>query len=385
VSLPPKPAPGIGIEGHSMNKMIVSNLAYRPLRSIISIFAVALEVTLILLIVGLSLGILNDNKARQKGIGADVMVKPPGSSNFAAFSSAPVSVKVGDILLKQPHVTAVSPVVIQTTNSINSIEMLYGIDLPTFEALGGPMRYLEGHGFQQPYDMIVDEYYAAGHKLHAGDKVRVLDHDFRVGGVIPQGRGSRRFIPIATLQDLIGAENKATMFYVKLDDPNNADAVAQQIRTIPGMENYNTMSIGEWLSLMSADNIPLLSTFINIVIGIAVVIGFIVIFQSMYTAVLERTREIGILKSLGASKMYIVRIILRETLLLAIAGIIAGIVVSLVAAYAIRYKLPTVPVEFTSGWVLRATIIAIVGSMIGAVYPAFKAAQKDPIDALAYE
>ncbi|HEY6309012.1 MAG TPA: FtsX-like permease family protein [Candidatus Angelobacter sp.] len=368
-----------------MNKMIVSNLAYRPLRSIISVFAVALEVTLILLIVGLSLGILNDNKARQKGIGADVMVKPPGSSNFAAFSSAPVSVKVGDILLKQPHVTAVSPVVIQTTNSINSIEMLYGIDLPTFEALGGPMRYLEGHGFQQPYDLIVDEYYAAGHKLHAGDKVRVLDHDFRVCGIIPQGRGSRRFIPIATLQDLIGAENKATMFYVKLDDPNNADAVAQQIKTIPGMENYNIMSIGEWLALMSADNIPLLSTFINIVIGIAVVIGFIVIFQSMYTAVLERTREIGILKSLGASKMYIVRIILRETLLLAIAGIIAGIVFSLIAAYAIRYKLPTVPVEFTSGWVLRAAIIAIVGSMIGAIYPAVKAAQKDPIDALAYE
>jgi putative ABC transport system permease protein len=365
-----------------MNKMIVSNLAYRPLRSIISVFAVALEVTLILLIVGLSLGMLNDNKARQKGIGADVMVKPPGSSNFSAFSSAPVSVKVGDILLKQPHVKRVSPVVLQTTNNI---EVLYGIDLPSFEALGDPLRYLEGHGFQQPYDMIVDEYYATSHKLHAGDTVHVLNHDFRVCGIIPQGRGSRRYIPLATLQDLTGADNKATMFYVKLDDPKNADAVAQQIKTIPGMENYNIMSIGEWLSLMSADNIPLLSTFINIVIGIAVVIGFIVIFQSMYTAVLERTREIGILKSLGASKMYIVRVILRETLLLAVAGIIAGIAISVFAAWAIRYKLPTVPVEFTSGWVLRAAIIAVVGSMIGALYPAFKAAQKDPIDALAYE
>ena len=175
------------------------------------------------------------------------------------------------------------------------------------------------------------------------------------------------------------------MFYVKLDDPNNADAVAQQIKTIPGMENYNIMSICEWLALMSADNIPLLSTFIKVVIGIAMVIGFIVIFQSMYTAVLERTREIGILKSMGASKMFIVRIILRETLLLAVAGIIAGIIISVIAARIIRYKLPTVPVEFPGGWVLRAAIIAIVGSMIGAIYPAFKAAQKDPIDALAYE
>lgn len=365
-----------------MNKMIVSNLAHRPLRSLISVFAVALEVTLILLIVGFALGMLNDSNARQKGIGADVMVKPPGSSNFNAFSSAPVSVKVGDILRQQPHVVAVSPVVVQTTNKI---ELVYGIDLPSFEALGGPMRYLQGRGFQQPYDMIVDEYYAARHKLRVGDTANILDHDFHVCGIVPQGRGSRVYLPIATLQDLTGAENKASMFYLKLDDPNHADAVAQQIKAIPGLENYNIMSIGEYLSLMSADNIPLLSTFIHIVISIAVVIGFIVIFQSMYTAVLERTREIGILKSLGASKLYIVRIILRETLLLAIVGIVAGIAISMVAAYAIHYKVPTVPVEFTSGWVLRATIIAVVGSMVGALYPAFKAAQKDPIDALAYE
>jgi putative ABC transport system permease protein len=365
-----------------MNKMIVSNLAHRPLRSIISVFAVALEVTLILLIVGFALGTLNDNKARQKGIGADVMVRPPGSSNFAAFSSAPVSIKVGDILRRQPHVVVVSPVVLQTTNNI---ELLYGIDLKSFEALGGPLRYLHGAGFEQPFDMIVDEYYAASHKLRVGDKVSALNRDFTVCGIIPQGRGSRRYVPIATMQDLTGTENKATMFYVKLDDPHNADAAAQQFKTVPGMENYNTMSIGEWLSLMSADNIPALSAFINVVIGIAVVIGFIVIFQSMYTAVLERTREIGILKSLGASKFYIMRIILRETLLLAVAGVIAGFAISLVAARAIHYKLPTAPVEFTGGWMVRATLIAIAGSVIGALYPAFKAAHKDPIDALAYE
>jgi putative ABC transport system permease protein len=105
----------------------------------------------------------------------------------------------------------------------------------------------------------------------------------------------------------------------------------------------------------------------------------------MYTAVLERTREIGILKSLGASKVYIMRVILRETLLLAAAGIIVGIVVSVIALPAIHYKFPTLRVDFTPGWVVRATIIAIVGAMLGAIYPAFKAARKDPIDALAYE
>jgi putative ABC transport system permease protein len=365
-----------------MNKMIVSNLMHRPLRSIISVLAVAIEVVLILLIVGFALGTLNDSRARQKGIGADVMVKPPGSSNFAAFSSAPVSVKVADMLRKQPHVVAVAPVVIQTTNKL---ELLNGVDLKDWEALGGPMRYLAGGPFTGPDDMIVDEFYAATNKTRVGSTVTTLNHNFRVAGIVPQGRGSRSYVPITTLQDLTGTEGKATMFYVKLDDPKNADAVAKELNAIPGMENYNIVSMQEWLSIMSADNIPMLSRFIDIVIWIAVVIGFLVIFQSMYTAVMERTREIGILKSLGASKFYIVRVVLRETLLLAVVGVIAGVIISFVAADAIRYKMPTAQVEFTARWVVETTIIAIVGSLIGAVYPALKAAQKDPIDALAYE
>jgi putative ABC transport system permease protein len=368
----------------NMNKMIVSNLAHRPLRSVISIFAIAIEVTLILLIVGFALGTLNDQRARKKGIGADIIVRPPGSSNFDALSSAPVPVKIGDLIKQQlqPHVVAVAPVVVQTSNKL---EILSGIDLKSFEALGGPMRYLAGGPFQGSDDLIVDEYYAGTNKAHVGDKVRALDHEFRIAGIVPQGRGSRSYAQITTLQVLTGAEGKATMFYVKLDDPKNADAVAKQIKSIPGLENYNVKSMAEWLSLMSPDNIPGLSKFIDIVIGIAVVIGFIVIFQSMYTAVMERTREIGILKSLGASKLYVVRVILRETLLLAVAGIIVGILISFVAAYAIRYKIPTAQVQFTAGWMLEAAIIAVVGSMVGATYPAFKAAQKDPIDALAYE
>ena len=307
-----------------MNKMIVANLVHRPIRSIISIVAVAVEVTLILMIVGLALGILDDNKTRQVGIGADLTVRPPGSSNLAAFGGAPVPSRVADILRKQPHVVAVSPVVLQVISTTN-IEIIYGTDLESFQAVGGPMRYLEGGPFQGPDDMIVDDLFASSSKVHVGDPVTVLNHKFRVAGVVPHGRGARRFIPIATMQDLIGAQNKASMFYVKVDDPKNADDVVEQLKKIPGMESYNILSTSQWLAATSADNIPGLNMFIKVVIGIAVIIGFIVIFQSMYTAVMERTREIGILKSLGASKSYVVRVILRETLLLAVAGIIVGL------------------------------------------------------------
>src|SRR5579859_6513412 len=349
-----------------MNKMIVANLVQRPIRSVISVVAVAVEVTLILLIVGLALGILNDNKERQKGTGADILVRPPGSANFSAFSSAPVSVRVGDVIAKQPHVAVVCPVVMQTTNNI---EILTGIDTEKFEELGGPLRYLEGGPFQGPYDMLVDDYIAASEKLHPGKIVKRLGHDFRVSGIIPHGRGGRRYIPMKTLQDLIGMENKATLFYVKLDDPHHDTLVAQEIKSIPGMENYNVMTISEWLAIMSADNIPGLSIFIKVVIGIAMVIGFIVI-----------------LKSLGASKSYVVRVILRETLLLAVTGILVGFIFSVAGRAGIVHSFPTLRIlPITWKWALYATLIAIGGAMLGAIYPAFKAAQKDPIDALAYE
>jgi putative ABC transport system permease protein len=367
-----------------MNRMIVANLTYRPLRSLISIVAVAVEVILILLIVGLATGMLNDSKRRTQGTGADVVVRPPGSSNIIGFTGAPVSAKVADLLRKQPHVVAVSPVAAQFIAS-GSLEVIYGIDLPSFEAVGGPFQYLEGGPFQGPNEMLVDDYFAAANKVHVGQNIEVLNHQFRLAGIVENGRGARRFIPLKTMQDLISAENKASLFYVKLDDPANAETVARQIKQIPGMQDYSVMSMREMLSLMTPEKIPALAPFIKVVVGISMVIGFIVIFQSMYTAVMERTREIGILKSLGASKLYIVRVILRETLLLSILGIILGMIISFAARPVLAYRFPTLPVEITGGWLLRATIVAIVGAMLGAVYPAFKAAQKDPIDALAYE
>lgn len=367
-----------------MNKLVISNLLNRPIRSIISVVAIAVEVTLILLIVGLSVGIMNDAKERQVGVGADVMVQPPGSSFLAGITGSPVSVKVADKLRALPHVTAVAPVVMNL-NTSGAIEVIYGIDLQSFNAMGTPFRYIEGGPFQGPDDILVDDFFANQKNIHPGDTLELLNHTFRVAGIVEHGKGARKFVPMATLQDLTGAQGKASMFYVKLDNPNNADAVVHEVKSVPGMERFAVRSLREYLSMMTVSNLPGFSTFINVVIGVSVIIGFIVIFQSMYTAVMERTREIGILKSLGAGKLYIVNVILRETLVLALAGIAAGIAFSWLARAGILQKFPLMRVQMTGDWVLRAAIIAIAGAILGAIYPAYKAAQKDPIDALAYE
>jgi putative ABC transport system permease protein len=367
-----------------MNKMIISNLVHRPVRSLISVIAIAVEVTLILLIVGLSLGMLNDAKNRTVGIGADLMVQPPGSSNLMGISGAPVPMKIADKLRQMPHVTVVSPVIWQL-NTVGAMEVIYGIDLDSFEKLR-PFQFLSGGPFQSPDDVIVDDYFATSKNVKVGDKIKVLgDRDFRVSGIVLNGHGARKFLQMSTLQDLIGAEGKASVFFLKVDEPANIELAKKEISSIPGMSQWIVRSMAEYLSMMTASNLPGLSQFITVVISVAVTIGFIVIFQAMYTAVMERTREIGILKSMGASKVYIVNVILRETIVLAFGGIVLGIFLSMAARRGIHAKLPTLPIQIEPNWITYAVLIAIGGAILGALYPAFKAAQKDPIEALAYE
>jgi putative ABC transport system permease protein len=281
-------------------------------------------------------------------------------------------------------VTVVAPIIWQL-NTVGSLEVIYGIDLKSFEDLR-PFHYLSGGPFQGPNDVIVDDYFAASKKRRVGDTIQLFNHDFRICGIVEHGRGARKFIPMQTLQDLIGAQGKASVFYLKLDNPDNAGTVVQEIKTYRGLENYSVRSMREYLSMMTVTNMPGLTEFLGVVIGVAMVIGFIVIFQAMYTAIMERTREIGILKSLGASRLYIMNVILRETALLAVLGIILGVAISFAARAGIVNRIPTLRMNApTLEWIGYATLIAMVGAMLGAFYPAIKAARKDPIDALAYE
>lgn len=367
-----------------MNKMVVANLVQRPIRSLISVSAVALEVILILLIVSFFYGQLNGSKASQVGVGADVMVQPPGSSALVGVTGAPVPIKVGDKLRQLPHVIVAAPVIWELTTK-PTLEIIYGIDLASYNSIPPPFRFLSGSGLQGPYDVIVDDYFAGSKRAKVGDSIEILNHQFHICGIVEHGKGARKFVSLSTMQDLIGAPGHASVFYVKLDDPANVDTVVNEIKQVPGMENYSVRSMQEYLSMMTPENLPGFQTSIRIVVAISMIIGFLVIFQSMYTAVMERTREIGILKSLGASKLYIVNVVLRETALLAIVGIVVGIIVSLAARRVILFERPTLRLFWSAEWVVRATLIAVTGALLGALYPAFKAAQKDPIDALAYE
>lgn len=368
-------------------KMVISNLLHRPARTIISILAVAIEVGMVLLVVGMTTGMLNETARRVEGIGADIVVQPPNASFLLGVTNAPVPIKIGELLEeKVPHVAHVMPVLIMF-NVGGGVNLVFGINKDQFNQVTGGFAFHSGGWFTGADDIIVDDLYAKAGHLSVGQKLTLsgINHSFRVAGVVEHGKGSRLFIPMQTAEELSGTQDKASIFFVKCTEPGYTDEAISGIRQVPGLSNYQVRSIAEYTSLYSSNNLPALNSFIEAMISVALAIGFLVIFLSMYTTITERTREIGILKSLGASKSYIMGLILREAAIICVFGIVAGELGTFGARRIVQSSFPTLAVLLTPHWAFYAAALAMAGTLLGASYPALRAASLDPVDALAYE
>src|SRR5271170_6844009 len=360
--------------------MISQNVLHRPLRTFITVLAVAVEVTLVIIVVGLTSGLLLESAKRTEGVGADIMVQPPSASIFMAFGGAPMPIAIGDKLGQLEYVQAVAPVLIQF-NSVNGLDIVYGIQPDTFRAVSGGFVFHSGHDLQDPNDILVDDVYARGKKVRVGQTLHILEHDFHVAGIVEHGKGARLFVLMPTLQEMSGAHDKASVFYIKCDRTDHTPAVTDEIRGL--LPHYEIRPLKDYISLMTSSNLAGIGAFINDMIGIAVAIGFLVTFLSMYTTIIERTREIGVLKSLGASKTYIVEIILSETTLLCLAGVVAGVGLSFLLRAVFLRIFPSLTILISPRWIVLAGIIALAGGLLGAAYPAWLASRKDPVEALA--
>jgi putative ABC transport system permease protein len=365
-----------------MAELILRNLVHRPLRTLIGVLAVAVEVALVVLIVGLTSGLLTETAKRIEGIGADIMLQSPSAQIFLAFSGSPMPIKIGDKLAELKYVQSVAPALLQF-NSTGGIDVIYGIDRESFRAVSGGFVFIEGRDMEGPDDLLVDDWAAKAKNLKVGDTYNLLNHDWHVAAIIEHGKGARLFVPLATLQDLVGAHDKASIFLLKCTRPEHTEDVMEQMRqTFPG---YPVRPLKDFLSLMTSTNIPGLQAFINAMIALAVSIGLLVIFLTMYTTVIERTRDIGVLKSLGAGRVFIVRALLTESAVLCIFGIFAGVGLSYLLRVAFLAVYPTLSILITPEWILRAGGIALAGAIFGASYPAWLASRKDAVEALSYD
>jgi putative ABC transport system permease protein len=365
-----------------INKLVIENLKYRWVRTLLSALVVGVQVMSILVLIGLSEGLLQDSANRAKSTGADIFLKP-GSQGAISFSTGQLSEKWVPLIAKQPHVAQAVGVLSQIVELITAMN---GVNFTEYEKISGGFHFISGGPLKGPDDLLVDQSYAREKHLQVGQTVVLLKHPWHLAGIVQDGGMLAHFVvPLATLQDITGNTNKISQILVKLDNPALTDQAVKQLDAA-SKGQLQAIPLADFLAQFSINNIPQLQTFIWVITALSVVVGFLVVFLSMYTAVIERTREIGILKALGAKPFTIVDMLVREAVMLAAAGCVIGIFLSFVARQLVTTFLPaSLTVIAVPGWWPKAAAIALAGALLGAIYPGLKAARQDAIEALAYE
>ncbi|WP_144312435.1 ABC transporter permease [Terriglobus saanensis] len=364
-----------------LNKLTFANLGHRPVRTLLSILAIAVEVTMILTLVGVSNGTLHESARRARGTGADILVRPPGTSALSTVSSSPMSDKLVDVFRAEPHIVMVTGTIVQP---LELFDTLTGLNMDEFAKMSGGFRFVQGGLPVQDTDLIIDEPYAREKHLQVGSTLKLISQEWHVSGIYEPGKLARICARLEALQRFTANTHRLSQIYLKVDDPNQAQAIVDSLRAkYPGYQIY---TLEYYTSLLSVNSLGLLRNFTYVVIGIAMIVGFIVVFMAMYTAVLERTREIGILKAVGSSSGLILNMLLRETLLLAVIGTVGGILLTYLTQWLMVHFAPGgMTQETVYKWWPITGVIAIAGSLIGAIIPGIKAVRQDATEALSYE
>src|SRR5246500_2123781 len=325
-------------------QLLWGNIAARPLRAFLSIVAITIQVFLVLMIVGLTSGVVSEWGKRVEGVGADILVQPPNSSIFFAFSSAVMQESFGEQLAALSGVDEVAPTVILTEPK--NLVMVYGIDYKRFNALSKGFLFRDGRPFQGPDDAIADDIIAQTRHLKVGSQITLLDHAFTVCGIVGHGKGARYFIPIRTAQEIAGAEKRVSMFYVR----SKGDTEATRAQILQLMPENSVRSLSEYMTLMNSSNLPQLRPFTRTMVALGIVVSFLVVLLNMHTMVMERTREIGILKALGFSKLDVVQMLLGETLILTLIGTGLGIALTFLTQAILKQAKPDLPILISPSW-----------------------------------
>src|SRR6266581_4800396 len=239
----------------SLAQMFWGSIAVRPMRSLLSVIAIAIQVILVLLIVGLTSGVVSEWGKRVEGVGADILVQPPNSSIFFAFSSAVMQESLGEQLEAVSGVDDVAPTVILTEPK--NLVMVYGIDYKRFNALSRGFLFRDGRPFEGPDEVIADDIIAQTRHLKVGSQITLLNHTFTVCGIVGHGKGARFFIPIRTAQEIAGAEKRVSMFYVR----SKGDTEETRAQILKLMPENNVRSTSEYVTLMNSTNLPQLRPF----------------------------------------------------------------------------------------------------------------------------
>ena len=365
-----------------MDSLVFSNIAHRPARTAVSILGTAVGVLLIVFTVGLAHGVLHERGRRESNIGAEIMIRASGTLGFGGSSPFRLQASHAQEIAQVAGVrsaTAIGQTFDKSDSGFGS-RLIDGIDYDAYAAIAG-ISIREGRKLEAGDEAIIDPVWQSQRHARLGDTVTLFERPFRIVGIYEPPGGGRIKIPLGTLQEQEGAEGHASAILVACVDPSKQDEVAQHImQRFPDDQLLFTRDLPE----IYASGVPALNVFIKVVVGVAACISMLVILLAMYTTVTERTRQIGILKSLGMSKSAIAWVIEQEAIVVSVLGVIVGILLTLAARFAVM-RATTLSIEIEPRWVLIALGVGLLGGSLGALYPALRAARQDAVEALSYE
>ncbi len=358
-----------------MDNLVLSNILFRKTRTLVSIAGVALGVILVVLTVGIVNGFLHEQGRRNAAVTAEIMFHPPGGFSLGISNTPQINMELADELRKIDGVSEAVPV----TNLLRDARIVDGVDYDSFTRVSD-IRVIEGRPFTEGDEAIIDIYQARNRNLKVGDEMEILGRPFRIVGIYEPESLGRIKIPIATLQQFLN-RRLCSMILVKVKEPARTDEIAARIK-----EQFpqNDVRLTRDVPIQYARGVPAIQTFIKVVIALAVIVSSLVILLAMYTTVIERTRQIGVLKSLGASRGWIAGEIEKEALVISLLGVLMGFAISVGGKLLIQ-KLTPIQVELDPAWFVYALALGLASGALGALYPALRAANQDPVKALSYE
>jgi putative ABC transport system permease protein len=366
-----------------MLELVLANLQTRPFRTLISVIGVALGVVLVVLFTGMATGMSNDMVKRANNWKAEIVFTRPGAMDLTS-SNANVPTQYVPKLLEIEGVHSVTPIIKYIAPDPRGkfgVINLDGIEWDKFAAMNDAV-IVEGRSPQSFKEVVLDEKQMREYNLKIGETINLFGVEkYTVVGVFSPPSGSRIKMSLEAMQDALQVKDKCTFILVKVKDGYDPEIVAGNIdRILPD----NKVQLTKNLIISATERLPVLNLFLRVLVGLGAFVSTIFVLLSMYTTITERRKEIGILKSLGASKSFIVTVIESEALLIGVLGILLGFTVSFLSAYFIQ-RFYELPFEFGLSWILAAVAIAIIGSLIGALYPAWKASGIDPVEVMVNE
>ena len=369
-----------------MANLATANVMHRKTRTAVSILAVAMEVAMVMLLVGMANGTLNEIADRLQKVGADVLYQPPDASLILGATTAVMPTKYADLMKEQvPAVEEVTPVLNWLVSRIGDESRavnLWAIDYSSFAAISGGFDMVEGHPLTGPDELVMDTVLARATGMKIGDRIPMMNRDFKLVGISRAGAGGRLYARIQDVQEAIGTPGKASFFLIKGRRGQQAEDLARALEE--KFKGHKITPVAQ-VSKAMQDNAVGLKQFKQALTGMAVVISFLVVLLAMYTTIIERTREIGILRAIGASQSTVVRLVVAESFLICVAGVVVGMLLAVAGRWLLPLVFPTLSVTLTREWTGIAAALGLTGGLLGSLYPAVKAARLDPIHALNFE